>query len=56
VERALGDDELARGVEPGHEVGVDVVAALVVVAGLQLDSRVVVRQDVGETVLRPGEK
>ena len=53
VERPLGDDELPRGVEPGHEVGVDVVTALVVVARLELDPRVVVWQDVGEPVLGP---
>ena len=42
MERALRHDELPRRVEPGDEVGVDVVATLVVVAGLELDPGVVV--------------
>ena len=49
----MGHDELPGRVESGHKVGVDVVATLVVVARLKLDSRVVVRQDVGEPVLGP---
>ena len=48
VERALGHDELPLGVVARHEVGVDVVAPLLVVGGLQLHPAVVVRQDVGE--------
>jgi hypothetical protein len=53
VERALRDNELPRRVEAGNEVSVDVVATLVVVAGLELDPGVVVGQDIGETVFRP---
>ena len=48
MERALGHDELPLGVETWYEVGVDVVAAVLVVARLQLHPAVVVRQDVGE--------
>lgn len=53
VQRALRDDELARRVVARHVVGVDVVRALLVVHRLQLEARVVVRQDVGEAVLGP---
>ena len=48
MERPLGHDELPLGVEARDEVGVDVVAAVLVVAWLQLHPTVVVRQDVGE--------
>jgi hypothetical protein len=40
-------------IDTWNEVCVDVVAALVVVAGLKLHPRVVVWQDVGEPVLGP---
>jgi hypothetical protein len=48
VQRALGHDELPLGVEAGHEAGVDEVAALLVIGRLQLDTAVVVRQDIGK--------
>ena len=51
MKRALGHDKLSLGVVAGHEVGVDVVAALLVVRGLELHPAVVVGQDVGEPVL-----
>ena len=44
----LCNNELPLGVEAGHVVGVDEVAPLLVVRGLQLHPRVVVRQDVRE--------
>lgn len=54
VQRPLRDDELTWRVVTRHVVGVDVVAAvLLVVRRLQLEARVVVRQDVGEAVLGP---
>ena len=53
MERSLRHNELPLGVEAGHEAGVDEVAALLVVRRLQLDPTVIVRQDVGESVLRP---
>ena len=56
MERALGHDELPLGVVAGDEVGVDVVAALLVVRGLELDTAVVVGQDVGEPVLGPVDR
>ena len=43
VERPLGHDELPLGVEARDEVGVDVVAAVLVVAWLQLHPTMVVR-------------
>ena len=48
MKRTLGYDELPLGVVAGYEVGVDVVAALLVVRGLELHPAVVVGQDVGE--------
>ena len=51
VERTLGHDKLPLGVEAGDEVGVDVVAPVLVVGGLELDPAVVVGEDVGEPVL-----
>ena len=48
MERTLSHDKLPLGVEARDEVGVDVVAAVLVVARLQLHPAVVVRQDVGE--------
>ena len=56
MERALRHDELPLGVVAGDEVGVDVVAALLVVCGLELYPTVVVGQDVGEPVLGPVDR
>ena len=56
MKRTLGYDELPLGVVAGYEVGVDVVAALLVVRGLELDPTVVVGQDVGEPVLGPVDR
>ena len=53
VEGALGHYELSLRVEARHEAGVDVVAPLLVVSGLEFDPAVVVREDVGEPVLGP---
>lgn len=35
-----------------HIISIDVVRAFIVIDRLQLESRVIVRKDVGETVLR----
>lgn len=51
MQGALRHDELARRVVARHIVGVDVVGALVIVDRLQLKARVVVGEDVGESVL-----
>ena len=56
MQRALAHDELPLGVVAGHEVGVDVVAALLVVCGLKLDPAVVVGEDVGEPILGPVDR
>ena len=56
MERALGHDELPLGVEARGEVGVNVVAPVLVVRGLELDPAVVVGQDVGEPVLGPVDR
>ena len=56
VERTLGHDKLPLGVEAGDEVGVDVVAPVLVVGGLELDPAVVVGKDVGEPVLGPVDR
>ena len=53
VQRALSHDKLPLGVEARREVGVDVVTAVLIVAGLELYPAVVVGQDVGEPVLGP---
>ena len=53
MERALRYDKLPLRVESGHKVAVDVVGALLVIGGLQLDAAVVVGQNVGEPVLGP---
>ena len=50
VQRALGHDKLPLGVEARREVSVDVVTAVLIVAGLELYPAVVVWQDVGEPV------
>jgi hypothetical protein len=52
VQWSLSDDKLARRIVARHVVCVDVIAALIVINRLQLVARVVVWQDVGETVLR----
>ena len=53
MQRTLGDDKLPGRIKSGNKVGVNVVAALVVVAGLELDPGVVVGQNIGEPVFRP---
>ena len=45
----LSDYELSFGVEAGHKVGVDEVAAVLVISAGELHPAVVVRQDVGES-------
>lgn len=52
MQRSLCDDELARRIVTRHVVGVDVIGAFIVVDGLQLESRMVVGEDVGEAVFR----
>lgn len=51
MQGALRHDKLARRVVARHIVGIDVVRALVVVDRLQLEARVVVGEDVCESVL-----
>lgn len=51
MQGALRDDKLARRIVTRHIIRVDVVGALVVVDGLQLEARVVVGKDVRESVL-----
>ena len=53
MQRTLGHDELPLGVEARRKIGVDVVAAVLIVAGLELHPAVVIGQDVGEPVLGP---
>lgn len=43
-------DELAWRVVAGHVVGVDVIRAFVVVDGLELESRVIVGENVGKAI------
>lgn len=52
VQRPLCDDEFTWGIVTRHVVCVYVIGALFVVDGLELEAAVVVRQDVGETILR----
>lgn len=52
MKRSLGDNELTRRIVTRHVIGVDVIGAFVVVDGLQLESRMVVGEDVGEAVFR----
>jgi hypothetical protein len=47
----LRHDELSRRIVTGHIIGVNVVRAFVVVDRLQLEARVVVGKNVGETIL-----
>ena len=56
VQRTLGHDKLSLRVESRDEVGVDVVAAVLVVGGLELHPAVVVRKNVGEPVLGPVDR
>ena len=51
MQRSLSYDEFAGGVVTGNKVGVDEIGPFLVVRRLQLDARMVVWQNVGESVL-----
>lgn len=52
MQRSLRDNEFTRRVVAGHVVCINVIRTFVVVHRLQLEPRMVIRQNVCETILR----
>jgi hypothetical protein len=50
MQRPLSHDKLSRGIVARYIIGVDVIGSFVVVDGLQLEARMIVREDVGKTI------
>ena len=56
MERSLGNNKLSLGVVTWYEIGIDIVTSLFIVCWLELDTTVIIGEDVGESIRRDEKK